>query len=234
MKKPFKTYNGGKNGSGVYQSIINQIPPHRIFISGFAGNCGVLANKKMAVLANIAIDVDSEVTDGWNNIEGIQTITQSFFDFYNFTIDTLSKMKKEDIFIFLDPPYLLEERSGKRDLYKYEMGDPTSHKKLLTACKNIAFNICISHYPNELYDRELEGWRKVDIQGRTRNGMRTERLYMNYDTPTILHDYSFFGNTYRDREKFKKQKNNMVSKFEAMPEDVRNFIISSLKEKYIL
>lgn len=33
------TYFGGKGGSGVYQAIINQIPPHNSFVSGFLGHC---------------------------------------------------------------------------------------------------------------------------------------------------------------------------------------------------
>lgn len=35
--KPFETYFGGKAGSGTYQTIINQIPPHRVYIEPFVG-----------------------------------------------------------------------------------------------------------------------------------------------------------------------------------------------------
>jgi DNA adenine methylase len=234
MKKPFRTYNGGKNGSGVYQSIINQIPPHEIFISGFAGNCGVLANKKRAVLANIAVDVDTSVTDAWNKIHGVITYNLPFLKTVEAFLYDNRGDAKEKLFIFLDPPYLLETRSGKRNLYKHEMTCTASHKKLLSAVKKLPFNVCLVHYPNKLYNDTLKNWRKVDIQGRTRNGMRIERLYMNYDTPTKLHDYFFFGCTYREREMYKRQKNNMVSKFNKMPDMVRNFIISELKEKNIL
>jgi hypothetical protein len=31
------TYPGGKGGAGVYQMIINQIPPHRVYIEPFLG-----------------------------------------------------------------------------------------------------------------------------------------------------------------------------------------------------
>lgn len=30
-------YLGGKNGSGVYQAIINLLPPHDTYIEGFLG-----------------------------------------------------------------------------------------------------------------------------------------------------------------------------------------------------
>lgn len=75
MQRPYKTYNGGKNGSGVYQAIINQIPPHEIFISGFGGNCGVMANKKTAAIANIVTDTDAAVVNDWKKISGINNFS---------------------------------------------------------------------------------------------------------------------------------------------------------------
>ena len=44
---PFKSYNGGKGGSGTYQSIINYIPKCSIYVDAFAGNGGVFFNLKL-------------------------------------------------------------------------------------------------------------------------------------------------------------------------------------------
>lgn len=52
-------YPGGKAGSGVYQTLINQIPPHDVFVSAFAGHCAVLRRKRPA-RRNIAIDLDED------------------------------------------------------------------------------------------------------------------------------------------------------------------------------
>lgn len=65
QQRPYTTYPGGKNGSGVYQAIINQIPPHDVFITAFAGNCAVLANKLPAPAGSIAIDADAAVAHKW-------------------------------------------------------------------------------------------------------------------------------------------------------------------------
>jgi len=67
--KPKGSYNGGKNGSGVYQALINLIPPHDVFVTGFAGYCGVLANKAPAA-TNIIIDLDNDVLDKWRPLLG--------------------------------------------------------------------------------------------------------------------------------------------------------------------
>ena len=48
------SYPGGKAGNGVYQAIINQMPPHRLYIGAFIGAGGVLRNKPRAEV-NIAI-----------------------------------------------------------------------------------------------------------------------------------------------------------------------------------
>ena len=43
------SYPGGKNGAGVYQAIINQMPPHQTYIEGFLGSGAVLRMKKPAI-----------------------------------------------------------------------------------------------------------------------------------------------------------------------------------------
>jgi site-specific DNA-adenine methylase len=59
------SYDGGKGL--VFRTIINEIPPHDIFISGFAGACAVARNKRPAKL-NILIDADERVIDGWRSM----------------------------------------------------------------------------------------------------------------------------------------------------------------------
>ena len=56
------SYPGGKAGAGVYQAIINQIPPHGTYIEAFAGAAAVLKRKSPAP-ASIAIDADAAVVD---------------------------------------------------------------------------------------------------------------------------------------------------------------------------
>ena len=60
------SYPGGKAGAGVFQQIINQIPPHRVYIEPFLGGGAVLLHKRLAV-ASIGIDCDTAACAWWKN-----------------------------------------------------------------------------------------------------------------------------------------------------------------------
>lgn len=62
----FKNYFGGKGGEGVYQTIINHIPPHDILIIPFLGNCAITRNIKPCTLT-ICNDLDKEVITMWRS-----------------------------------------------------------------------------------------------------------------------------------------------------------------------
>jgi hypothetical protein len=53
-------YIGGKDGSGVWQRLVNEIPPHQVFVSAFLGDCALMRRKRPARL-NVGIDLDLEV-----------------------------------------------------------------------------------------------------------------------------------------------------------------------------
>lgn len=56
------SYPGGKGA--LYQWLINQIPPHDIFISTHLGQCAIMRYKRPARI-NIGIDLDETVIDAW-------------------------------------------------------------------------------------------------------------------------------------------------------------------------
>jgi len=50
-------FPGGKAGAGTYQKIINQIPPHDIYVEAFLGD-GAIIRRKRPALRNIGVEVD--------------------------------------------------------------------------------------------------------------------------------------------------------------------------------
>ena len=57
-------YPGGKNGAGVFQKLINMIPPHETYIEPFLGGGAIMRLKRPAML-NIGVDLDRAVIDRW-------------------------------------------------------------------------------------------------------------------------------------------------------------------------
>lgn len=94
-------------------------------------------------------------------------------------LELISRYDTEDVFVYIDPPYLHGTR--KNYLYKYEMED-CEHEELLKKIVKHPGKILISGYENEMYNDYLSGWKKAHKAARAERGLpRTETLWMNYD-----------------------------------------------------
>lgn len=87
--------------------------------------------------------------------------------------------------IYADPPYMHATRSKKRirgsleHAYSHEMTDE-EHVDLLKFLKSCESFVVLSGYPNELYDDELAGWRRVLKQTYADGARpRMEALWLN-------------------------------------------------------
>ncbi len=247
-------YFGGKGSSGVPQQIINIIPPHETLIIPFMGHCAITRSIKPAK-HTVLIEKDQHVFECWRtyllnqfgNIFKSSNIhvPQYFFEknekTYNLRnscgIDYLEDFSpinnKFKRVIYCDPPYLLETRmSGTR--YPHEMTE-ADHERFLTSVTKIDAPVLVSHYKNEMYDSHLKDWNTISFMSQTRSGkQRRETVYFNYEKPTELHDYSCFGNCYRERENNKKRAANIVAKFERMKPLEKNYYINALQESGVI
>jgi DNA polymerase-1 len=86
---------------------------------------------------------------------------------------------------YLDPPYSHETRTATKVYGEFEMTD-ADHRELLTAIKAIQGKVILSGYGNELYDRELAGWRRETKEianhaagGKSKHTM-TEVYWLNF------------------------------------------------------
>lgn len=243
-QKPFESYFGGKEATGVFQTIINQIPPHDLYCELFLGN-GAIYRKKKKSTYSLLCDKSSKVVEEWKklgekemnfsdwkvrstpkscviNDNAIAVLGVSLLDEWGKMLDC------EDTFIFLDPPYPLFVRKKQVETYDCELTNQ-DHNALLKviSCYQRA-KIMICSYPNEMYDNALSGWRYIDFQGQTRQGKVTERIYMNYSEPTQLHDYTYLGDNYRDRHRIKKSKENIIAKFRRLSPLMRNAVLQDV------
>jgi len=217
------TYPGGKGGAGVYQTIINLIPPHEIYIETHLGGGSIIRHKRPARI-NIGIDIDPAVIDKWSDNSGRKIVHGDALEYLkNFNFSGSE-------FIYCDPPYMMETRSGRK-LYNFEY-TVEQHIELLDLLKTISCNIMISGYWSELYAEKLASWDTHIFEAMTRGGTKaTEWLWMNYEVPEKLHDYSFLGDTFRERERIKRKISRWVNRLKKLPVLERNAILTAINSE---
>jgi len=95
-------------------------------------------------------------------------------------IEVIKRFNYENVFMYLDPPYVLGTRTAKQ--YKHEMMD-ADHIELINTILQSKAKIMLSGYENSIYDEMLQGWNKVSFNANAEYGLkRTETIWMNYDT----------------------------------------------------
>lgn len=96
-------------------------------------------------------------------------------------LEVIERFNYENVFQYLDPPYLLATRNGKQ--YKHEMTDKGHEDMLKKALKSKA-KIMISGYESDMYIDYLKGWKKAYFKSQAESAKpRQEVIWMNYDPP---------------------------------------------------
>lgn len=221
-------YPGGKGGAGVYQTIINLIPPHSVYVEAFAGGANVFERKAPAE-ASYLIERDPVQADELRARHGAaaNVITGD-------VVPLLARMVgSEDLFVYLDPPYVLSTRT-KKAIYAHEMSD-ADHVQLvstLAAMSDRGIKFMLSGYRNAIYDEaaDANGWHRVDFQAMTRGGVRTESLWMNYAAPAAIASYDYVGSGFRERERIKRKVHRWIERVEQLPALERAALLAALRD----
>jgi len=158
-------YPGGKNGAGVYQTIINLMPPHRVYIEPFLGGGAILRLKRPAAVT-VGLDLDPAVISQWRSplagpaaqqhksavieageVDCLKACTGTYDDkglpWFLFSrecgIDFLRRLSRTqpgpETLIYCDPPYVLSSRKQGREIYNFEMTDQ-QHAELIDILKS--------------------------------------------------------------------------------------------------
>lgn len=215
-------YTGAKAGAGVYQTIINEMPPHTLYIECCVGS-GIIARRKRPAASTIVIDADAAVIDQWKSVPGVTAI-------HGCAVELLPRLAigGKDVLVYADPPYLV--RSCQRDYYRHEFKTPEQHAELLKVLKGLQCHVMLSGYRGPLYDAELRHWRRIDYQTATHAGAVTESLWLNFKQPMALHDYSYLGKNFTDRQRIKRKKARFLAKLRKMSMLERGAILEAVRD----
>lgn len=212
---------GGKNGAGVYQAIINLIPPHDTYIEPFLGS-GAVMRRKAPALRSIGIDLNSEALDEFEYGYPGALYHCDAIDFLR------SFVPRDRTVIYCDPPYVHSTRTG-HDRYKYEMTDD-DHRRLLETLHFFRFtscNVLISGYRNDLYEDHLFDWWSVNFQAMTRGGVRTETIWMNFQ-PGEVHYHTYAGKDFTDRQRIKRKAERWSANYRKLPPAERQAVLAAI------
>ncbi|HBQ3180265.1 TPA: DNA adenine methylase [Klebsiella pneumoniae] len=227
------SYLGSKAASGVYQKIIAEMPPHDTYIETHLGSGAVMLRKPPA-RQNWGIDIDPQTVEAFNqnNPDFLDRLTDTLFIDVGDAVEFLSRFDYASagrVLIYADPPYLHETRSStKRYRHEYSVED---HLRLLMCLRDLPDNVSVilSGYLSDLYDYQLSGWRSKEFQAMTRGGVRTEKIWMNYQEGRA-YSHTFAGKDYNDRYRIKRKAQRWKDKFSALPPAERLAIMQALCE----
>lgn len=221
------SYLGSKAASGVYQKIIAEMPPHDTYIETHLGGGAVMLRKPPAI-RNIGIDIDVDTLKEFSfthQLPHVNLINRDAVDY----LEMFDFSRAGRVLVYSDPPYLPETRTSRaRYRHEYTVAD---HERLLTCLLSLPENVSVilSGYPSQLYDTMLAGWRTREFQAMTRGGVRTEKIWMNYQEGQA-YSHVFAGRDYNDRARIKRKVARWRDKFAALPPAERLAIMTALCE----
>lgn len=187
-----------------------------------AMRAGIVRNSDAAPSPTLTMPARTVISDepSWHLIEGDALAVLPSLDL---TADTL---------IYADPPYLLETRRQMRLLYNFEY-NRADHVEMLTLFRGLDCMVMISGYESKLYDEMLGDWHRETFTAYDRgNNQRQECVWMNFAPPVELHDYSFLGDGFRERERIKRKKQRWIAKLKKMPKLERQALLAAIREAF--
>ncbi|MFL6438138.1 MAG: DNA adenine methylase [Terriglobales bacterium] len=200
-------YPGGKGKTFPY--LINLMPPHEIYVETHLGGGAVLRHKRPASL-QIGIDIDAAVIAKWHALNPLcDLVCADAVEYLN------SSRFGPNTLIYSDPPYMNSTRLRAR-VYRHDYSD-ADHQRLLECLKRQTCFVMISGYENEFYSRVLSDWNRVTFSSKTHLGNRIESVWLNYSIPARLHDHTWLGRGFREREQFKRRRARLKRRIDELP-----------------
>lgn len=118
-------------------------------------------------------------------------------------LEVIERFWYKNVFMYLDPPYVIGSRSSKQKQYKHEMTD-ADHEELLKLILQSPAKIMVAGYETEMYNDYLHGWEKRSFPGAAEGGTtRTEVIWMNYQQEYQMNIFDFedyAGRTKKEEE----------------------------------
>lgn len=213
-------YFGSKGSQGTFHRIINAIPPHAVYVEPFLGAGRILRIKRPAPLGNYGFELSFKVVNLWLPVcplnyhvaqaNAFEELPRLVAQLQAQGIDPLR------VVVYCDPPYLLSTRRNPVATYEHEFTDE-GHDTFLRMVQALPCRVLVSHLPCELYATALRAWHTFTFNNTTRHGLQLEQVWCNFQPSPELHEYTYIGKNFREREWIHRQYDIILRRVAALP-----------------
>lgn len=219
---------GNKNIPGVLEFLVNRLPKSERYFSLFFGSGGLETSVYTAEIPWICSEANIK-----NHAYAKDTYASIIAMDYKDLLENTTLTSND--FVFADPPYLIETRRNGRLYYGAQEWSDPDHLFFLEYMKACKAMVMITHPICAMYENALEGWHKEPFDYRGHQGMVNDCLWRNYDHKAMqLHNYGALGEGFVERQAIKRQRKNIVRKFEKLDPHIRWALIDALKEAKLI
>lgn len=216
-------YPGGKGRS--YQSVINLMPPHDTYIESHVGGGAVMRFKRPA-RRNLGCDADPIAIERLSPVAppGTELVVDDATNF----LSAFEYVGGE--LVYSDPPFWPAARRRER-CYRHDYGR-CDHERLVDVLLGLPCLVMLSGYRNPVYEERLSDWHRTDLVLPTHVGMVAESIWTNFLPGELLHDYSYVGDDFREREALKRRRSTNVKRLAAAHSLERNATLADLADAF--
>jgi hypothetical protein len=228
------SYFGGKGAPATVRRIINCLPPHDVYVEPFLGSGRILRHKRPALRGSIGMEADGNLCRLWqaSSPPDVHVLhTDALRDLVPLIAALMTAgADPARIVVYCDPPYLVHTRRDPVGTYLHEWTD-ADHIRFLLMALRLPCRVLISHLPCPEYAEALQDWHTFTFLNTTRRGLQTEQLWCNYTPSADLHEYTFIGKNFRERERIKRQLGILRKRFDALPPAARIAALGMLEHR---
>lgn len=226
------SYFGGKGAPGTVRTILNLLPPHDIYIEPFLGSGRIMRHKAPAHFGSIGMETDPTLCAEWHTVApaDVHVVNADALTSLERTVCALCEAGANParILVYCDPPYLMHTRKSSAPVYHREWCEQ-DHIAFLMMVHRLRCMVMVSHLPCAEYATALASWHTHTFNNVTRHGLQLEQLWYNYPPPVHLHEYTYVGRNFRERERFKRQAAIIRRRVAALPPSARLALLASLE-----
>jgi len=93
--------------------------------------------------------------------------------------------------------------------------------------RRLPASVLLSGYPSALYDELLPDWPALEWQAMTRGGVRTEKLWRNFELDAA-HWATFAGNSFTRRQQIKRKAATWANRYRALEPGERLAVLAAI------